>query len=787
VVALREITLPLADDYGRVVTALRIVPRRWDSAPSPLIQVDAAETREWGEERFQLLEGATYDYELRLTGPSQRLREGMFQRGGLSDAGIERGTISPRAWTGLLPVVLEDGTGDRLAAAALEIRSSKLAYRTDYRDMLEFIAEKSIDLLFDLRAPSLVRLSPRSNSSPSSVAQRFSFARHFVSSRDFRDAIARIVKFPHDRTVLHQEEQSSRRSFCPTAGLIRQVAGRQPRIALPESHPLCATLGSLPLSLSLPQPTRILDTPENRFVKYALMSFEVFFEDLERELAPSKRPEDIRLKREIGLYRAQMAEILSHSFFHAVSEARLLPLGSSILQRRPGYREVLNAWLKFHLAAILDWSGGDDVYGGGKRDVATLYEYWIFFQLLQLLTKQFSLPVGSLAPLVERTGDRFGLKLKSGTHVSIDGVFKQGPRSFRVKFSFNRTFLRLAPPAAESSYPAAGSWTRRMRPDYTLSLWPSAYEEAAAEHENSIVHLHFDAKYRVDSLSEFFGDDDDASLEDATRARKEGRTAKRDDLLKMHAYRDAIRRSEGAYVLYPGTENIKWRGYHELLPGLGAFAISPNDERGLRELSIFIEDAIRELSRKTSQREETAYQIHRIHESLPDESMPVVPFPETDATGVRLPPPSEELVLICGRVQPNTSETIRETSRVFLLIQPGDPLLRFVNVQYVLVSGNSDASMPQLWRVRPNDCQLADGNEADVDRDGELRSPDTYLVYQIDPAGPEADRCRWSLQSLAALGISENSAEPVVLSLDRLWSLAADVGVSSTFEPPGAK
>src|SRR5829696_8253469 len=31
--------------------------------------------------------------------------------------------------------------------------------------------------------------------------------------------------------------------------------------------------------------------------------------------------------------------------------------------------------------------------------------------------------------------------------------------------------------------------------------------------------------------------------------------SKREDLLKMHAYRDAIRRSAGAYVLYPGDQH----------------------------------------------------------------------------------------------------------------------------------------------------------------------------------------------------------------------------------------
>ena len=40
--------------------------------------------------------------------------------------------------------------------------------------------------------------------------------------------------------------------------------------------------------------------------------------------------------------------------------------------------------------------------------------------------------------------------------------------------------------------------------------------------------------------------------------------SRRDDLLKMHAYRDAIRRSAGAYVLFPGTSTPhRFREYVE--------------------------------------------------------------------------------------------------------------------------------------------------------------------------------------------------------------------------------
>ena len=58
--------------------------------------------------------------------------------------------------------------------------------------------------------------------------------------------------------------------------------------------------------------------------------------------------------------------------------------------------------------------------------------------------------------------------------------------------------------------------------------------------------------------------------------RKKG-TYKKADLLKMHTYKDAIRRTAGAYILYPGTEGQYTRsGFHELIPGLGAFSIRPS-------------------------------------------------------------------------------------------------------------------------------------------------------------------------------------------------------------------
>ena len=60
-----------------------------------------------------------------------------------------------------------------------------------------------------------------------------------------------------------------------------------------------------------------------------------------------------------------------------------IPFESTTLQRREGYREILLAWLMLDAAAQLDWPGREDAYDGTTRDVATLYEFWLYFLLVR--------------------------------------------------------------------------------------------------------------------------------------------------------------------------------------------------------------------------------------------------------------------------------------------------------------------------------------------------------------------------------------------------------------------
>ncbi len=75
----------------------------------------------------------------------------------------------------------------------------------------------------------------------------------------------------------------------------------------------------------------------------------------------------------------------------------------------------------------------------------------------------------------------------------------------------------------------------------------------------------------------------------------------------MHTYNDAIRRTIGSYVLYPGNAKQADMGnkvfslYDEILPGVGAFAIKPsNSALGEKELCRFISDMIKEKGQDNS-------------------------------------------------------------------------------------------------------------------------------------------------------------------------------------------
>jgi len=768
-------SLDFTDAQGVFVARLKLFGLDGVSASSPsLICLDPGIAREQGEEPVQILEGARYEYE--FEGAGFRLDSADGEPGRLIEASrlqgrAHSGFLSPALNTGRLGLVVRDAAGALLGTAAVEVRSRKLGYRDDYRLMLEDITERCIDLLMELRAPTALRAAPDPGHSPKTMTQRFAFLKALLGSPQFQNALHRVASHPHQRWEPEETTIDTRRGFRPSARSLRELARAPRRVSLPSSHPLAATVPSLPERISLYSNVQTEDTPENRFIKFALQSFSGFLSLMQQRLDECSTT-DARLRAELGALNNQLAIALNADVFRSVSPPEMLPLGSPVLQRKEGYREIYQAWLRFDMAARLVWNGGDGVYQAGQRDIATLYEYWVFFKLLDIVTSVFKLDKPVADQLMQPTADGFGLMLKSGEQLGFEGVTFAGARPLRARFSYNRSFVRNA------IRTAAGSWTERMRPDYTLSLWPADFLEQEAEAQELMVHVHFDAKYRIDNIEQLFGLDDGkmdetgvlADLADEKREQRLGRY-KRADLLKMHAYRDAIRRTQGAYVLYPGDLSQRWQGFHEILPGLGAFPIKPGN--GDATLAQFIRDVVMHACNRATARERQSYHLYQVQEA-PALYEVLDKLPEKDVGHRRAPPLAETHVLI-GWYKDKAHLDWVLTSKLYnfrMDVERGSLRLKpeVSGAAYLLLHSYRGATSPILLRVSKDGPRVLSRDALHAKGyPGEPSRP-FYLVYDVLPADG-FDGYRWEYAKLPDRMKNRQSAEPQTVTLDELMSV----------------
>src|SRR5690606_33379125 len=198
-----------------------------------------------------------------------------------------------------------------------------------------------------------------------------------------------------------------------------------------------------------------------------------------------------------------------------------------------------------------------------------------------------------------------------------------GNRKLNIRFNYNRSF------SGKKNYPDSGSWTTTLRPDYTLSFWPYGISETEAEKQELIVHVHFDAKYKIANLTDFLEQNTENDLNEEKTENRKG-IYKNADLLKMHAYKDAIRRTGGAYVLYPGDKSINQKELHEIIQGLGAPPVKQSQtDSAIGELKAVILEIIEHFKNRDSQREKIAFRTFDINKSPPESDNVVKePMPE---------------------------------------------------------------------------------------------------------------------------------------------------------------
>jgi hypothetical protein len=519
-------------------------------------------------------------------------------------------------------VVVRGGVEERMA---VEVVSSKFSHAEDFRRMTADIAAECQQLLLAWNMPTGLPFERDPVRHKRLLLEQFLFIQQELGGGRLERWIESIRMRPH--------EELRRESSWKQADLARSTDHlRRP---LDFARNWRGNGGS-------PRPGEVLevrkrptlDTAPNRFLKHALAGFATICRDVVRGFSDPKAAlgADGPAVRDALSLLSRIEGHLGSGFFREIGEARRIPIENQTLQKREGYRDFLRVWLLAGQAARLNWEGRGDVFNATVRNVAALYEYWLFFVLRKIITKipgMKEVPIGDMATgdvlpaFCERNG-LLEIRLKRGKGSLV--IFEHeadGPDGLRIHFCFDRTY------SPTRNVLAGGAYSKSFRPDFSLVIFPSEFAklrtweaaEKEAERSGRIAYLHFDAKYRVDGISELFPDDNNELL-DEEETGKATNTYRRADLYKMHTYNDAIRRTVGSFVLYPGTGEAeqKYSKYHELLPGLGAFAVSPSavSEAG-KVLTTFIQEVLQCQRDRFSQLARIGYWTHdTIREEPPE-------------------------------------------------------------------------------------------------------------------------------------------------------------------------
>ena len=528
-------------------------------------------------DRLPLLEGEFYWFE--VTGGKISEKSSFVSRAAAS------GRLAPGTAVGF-GVLYAKGHELSMNGLTIEVVSTVISYDSDFHTLLEDLTGRIADL--QMQHSSDIALWVKNDPAKRSEhnVQRLFFLLGLIKNEAFDVAVRHVVEQPVMRLVDREDRQDVRRATRFSRNALVQFASARRRIYLPESHPLCVQMESVPEHITSFLREETADVPENRFVKFALGYFRSELRKYAKAINSGPNANisiTVQLQEAAGL----LDKWLGHSFFRGVGNLTTFPSASMVLQRREGYREILRKWVQYQMGAMLEWDGGAEIYKANQRNMAALYEYWCCLKLFDVVKSLFNFKDNDLfKSLAQEKGLVFGLK--EGRSFSVEGTFEREGvknelryRKLAVTFSYNRTFS-----------PPYGSWSLAMRPDYTLSFRPITMDEIAAANLDLVTYVHFDAKYKAKSLKAMLEDDDEKQQgnDDAEMQRD----VKRVDLLKMHSYRDAIRRTGGAYVLYPGTvegDHNDRNEYTEILPGLGAFPLSPS-----RDSSVNIRDFLRRIA-----------------------------------------------------------------------------------------------------------------------------------------------------------------------------------------------
>ena len=421
-----------------------------------------------------------------------------------------------------------------------EVRSRKIDYATEYAAMIGDLSKHAQGLLYESKSP-LFQSFELDNLQNKSSYEDFMLLEYLFKDENLPSTIEYLSRNLYSAlTSTVEEVPTSFASNINPNDLIDVFSNSDNLTKTDDVMWQERTKGHIPLKINETKYIDDIDVPENRFYKNFLESIENLINEL------LKKSHEGYIRDQLLIYKESISAYLSQRYFKDISMMDYVPLNSQLLQKKEGYRDILQYYLMFEMGFKLNWSEVTNEFKGNEKKLFELYEYWCYFELIDVLN-QISINTIDFSDIFDKVKDEdkdeFSISLK---HNLLNTFYiNVGDKSIEVDLTYNRSFYRTSNEFK--------SYSVTLRPDYSLIV-----RDGEKEHI-----LHFDAKYKLYIDSESF---------------------KNEDIVKMHAYKDAIVGTVGAYVLYPGEKKrLYYEHLDDKLESVGAFPLSPGENKYNRD------------------------------------------------------------------------------------------------------------------------------------------------------------------------------------------------------------
>lgn len=425
------------------------------------------------------------------------------------------GVINFGSQVGYSNLVFFDNQGNRLLVE-IEVFPSKLSYKEDYEsirsDINEMVEAAAIDFInstYDKGNINTIR-----NDVP---AIFFSLINQLFDK--FYKATSIITQKPNHKLVTEH-------NVVPVHK-IRKTDNKTYQWIIKHPDQTKRVDGKIRVDSALSVQKRITyDTVENQLVKFMLSATAKKLCEFKRIYwagfrNPEKSADPIILKR-INMMTSKINRQLKNPVFEEVSELKGMNTMSLVFQMAPGYRDLY----KYYQLIQRGISFSGEIYNFSMKETSTLYEYWCFVKLVDIMKKRFT--------LIDKNHEIIKANRKGVT------VTLSKERKSVVKFLDTKTGDTFELIYNPGEYP---SDTVKQVPDNVLSLKKRTNKEGKTAGYQYV----FDAKYKVEMNTDEHYPDKHPGPKVA-------------DINTMHRYRDAIvakdgnlseRLMVGAYVLFP--------------------------------------------------------------------------------------------------------------------------------------------------------------------------------------------------------------------------------------------